>query len=197
VTARIAKLAAGEELIDAATFAACFSNVAPSEPTARAGAARAPALLEAEIDGGTSRAEVTRLAAGLAGAYCEAAVIFLVHRGVVQGIAAEGCTGRPETAAFPRAMPSVFAAVAESGEGFRGAPPDRILERRVLRALGREDVREIAVLPVPVRGRMVALLYADNGRDLLGDAALAALAAVAWRLSRAYERLILARKGAA
>lgn len=194
MSAQIARLAAGEELIDPATFAAFFSNVGAAAPVA---APRAPATLEAEIDAGTSRCEVTRLAVRLAGGYCEAAVVFLVHRGVVQGIAAEGCTGRPETAAFPQAMPSVFAAAAESGEGFRGAPPDRILERRVLRALGREGVREMALLPVAVRGRMVALLYADNGGDLLGDAALAALADVARRLSRAYQRLILARKSEA
>jgi hypothetical protein len=66
----------------------------------------------------------------------------------------------------------------------------------VLRALGREAVREMAVLPVSVGGRVAALLYADNGREPLGDAALAALGDVARRLGQAYERLIVARKRA-
>ena len=195
MTARIAALAAGEELIDPATFAAFFSNTT-GEPERR-GPLPAPAVLEAEIDTSASRSEATRLAVRLARAYCEAAAVFLVHRGIVQGIAAEGCAGRPETALFPRAMPSVFSGVVASREIFRGAPPERTLERRVLRALGREHVRQIAILPGAVGGRVVTLLYADNGAEPLGDTALAALGAVATRLAAAYERLILARKLAA
>lgn len=193
MTSRIAALPPGEELTDAGDFAALFSsNAAP-----QASVARGPALLEAEIDACTSRLEAMRLSLRLARAYCAAAAIFCVRRGVVYGIAGDGCPGRPETALFPRAMPSVFSAVLSSGEAFCGAPPERTLERRVLRALGREGVRELAVLPGPVGRRIAILLYADNGPELLGEASLAALAAVARRLGRACERLILARKLAA
>jgi hypothetical protein len=95
---------------------------------------------------------------------------------------------------FPADAPSLFAEVVASGEPFRGAPPQLHLDGRLLRALGRRQVREIVVLPVMVGGRVVNLLYADNGPEALGDASLAALAAVCARLSRAYERLILERK---
>jgi hypothetical protein len=189
VSALIAALPVGEELIDPATFAAFFWNP-PADAVRRGG----PALLEAEIDAATTRAEATRLAARLAREYCEASAIFLVHRGIVQGIAAEGCPGRVETAVFPKAMPSIFSGVAARRTAFRGAPPDRILERRVLRALGREQARQLAVLPGVVGDRVLTLLYADNGSELLGDAAVAALGAVAVRLASAYERLIQARK---
>jgi len=192
VSGPIAALAAGEELVDPATFAAFFSNAAWDA----GGPSPAPALLEAEIDGATSRAEATRLAARLARSFCDACAVFLVHRGIVQGIASEGCTGRPETAIFPKAMPSVFSGVVTSRETFRGAPPERVLERRVLRALGREHAREIAILPGVVGSRVVTLLYADNGAGLLGDSALAALGAVSARLAAAYERLIFARRSA-
>ena len=190
MTPRIAALAAGEELIDPVSFAAYFSNT-EGEAERRA---LAPALLEAEIDSSASRSEATRLAIRLARQYCEAAAVFLVHRGIVQGIASGGCAGRPETALFPRAMPSVFSGVVASREAFRGVPPDRILERRVLRALGREHARQMAVLPGVVGDRVATLLYADNGAELLGDTALAALGAIAARLAAAYERMILARK---
>jgi len=190
VSALIAALAVGEELIDPATFAAFFWN----PPAEAHGRVAGPALLEAEIDAAASRAEATRLAVRLAREYCEAAALFLVHRGIVQGIASEGCSGRVETALFPKAMPSVFSGVIASRAPFRGAPPDRTLERRVLRALGREQVRQIAVLPGVVGDRVLTLLYADNGAELLGDAAVAALGAVATRLASAYERLIQARK---
>jgi hypothetical protein len=194
MSARIAALAAGEELIDPATFAAFFSNLEAAEG---GGAAPAPALLEAQIDAATRRSEATQLAVRLARVYCEAAAVFLVHRGVVQGICASGCAGRAETAVFPRAMPSVFSGVVASREAFRGAPPERTLERRVLRSLGREQARQIAVLPGCVGGRALLLLYADGGSEPIGDASLAALAAVARRLGAAYERLIRSRRLAA
>jgi hypothetical protein len=191
VIPRIAALPPGEELTDATTFAEIFSRTAAPE------AAQGPARLEAEMDACTSRSEAARLAARLARTYAAAAAVFHVRRGIVYGIAAEGCSGRPETALFPKAMPNVFSAAIQSGEAFRGAPPARILEGRVLRALGRDGVREMAALPGSVGGRVAILLYADNGPEPLGDAALAALAAVARRLGRACERLILARKLAA
>lgn len=190
MTPRIAALPPGEELIDPATFVDTFSRTDLPETLD-------PARLEAAMDGCTTSAEATRLALRLARGYAAAAAIFHVRRGVVYGVAADGCSGRPETALFPRAMPSVFSAALARGEAFHGAPPDRTLERRVLRALGRDAAREIAVLPIGVGGRIAVLLYADNGPDPLGDAALAALAAVGERLGRSCDRIVRARKLAA
>ena len=56
------------------------------------------------------------------------------------------------------------------------------------------DVQEIAILPVTLRGRVVNVLYADNGPEALGDASAAALTSVCARVAAAYERLIYARK---
>lgn len=191
MTPRIAALPPGEELIDPRTFAETFSR------TELPPAAPGPAQLEAAMDACTSCGEATRLALRLARGYAAAAAVFHVRRGVVYGVAADGCSGRPETALFPRAMPSVFSAAIQRGDAFHGAPPDRTLERRVLRALGREAAHEIAVLPVGVGGRTAILLYADNGPDPLGDAALAALAAVGDRLGRTCDRIVRARRRAA
>ena len=91
-------------------------------------------------------------------------------------------------------MPSVFSRVAASHEPYRGAPPDRTLEQRVLRALGRAAVEEIAVLPIRIGDRVRMLLYADNGRELVSDGSFAALSVLARRLGRTYERLILRRR---
>ena len=63
--------------------------------------------------------------------------------------------------------------------------------------LRRDDVREIAVLPVTVRAHTLGLLYADNGPEPVGDAAFAALGAACTRIASAYERIILLRKRAA
>jgi hypothetical protein len=113
---------------------------------------------------------------------------------MVERIQSQGPGVGGEEILFPADAPSLFAEVVASGEPFRGAPPQRDLDGRLLRALGRRHVREMVVLPIPVGGRVVSLLYADNGPEALGDASLAALAAVCTRLSRAYERLILERK---
>jgi hypothetical protein len=207
--AAIVALGPGEELIDPATFAETFSNV-PRGASLGNGLLRAvrtveeaspapehapdPAALEAAIDRSRSRSLATGLAVRLARTYCEAAAVFVSHRGIVRAIAAEGGAGRHETALFLGTMPSVFSRVAASHEPYRGAPPDRTLEQRVLRALGRESVEEMAVLPIHVGDRVRMLLYADNGRELVSDGSFAALSVLARRLGRTYERLILSRR---
>jgi hypothetical protein len=154
----------------------------------------AAAALEAEIDRCTSREHVARLAVHLARAYAPGAALFQVHRGVIEKICSEGPACSGEGLLFPVDTPSLFAEVAASGESFRGAPPDGALEKRVFQVLGRQHAREIAVLPIAIRGRVVSLLYADNGPEALADASVAALGAVCARVSRAYQRLILERK---
>jgi hypothetical protein len=155
------------------------------------------AALEAEIDGCSSREHVARLGVHLARAYSPAPAIFLVHRGMIERICSEGSPIRGGALLFPADVSSVFAEVVASGEPYRGAPPEGGFEDRILRVLGRQHVQEIAVFPVAICGRVVNLLYADNGAEALGDASFAALAAVSARLSRAYGRLILKRKARA
>jgi hypothetical protein len=199
VTAALVALAPGEELVDAASFSALWSSAAA--PDRLGSAVRAPsvtpaaaATLEAALGAAPTRPEVTRIAAELAGAYAAAAAVFVVQRGMIQRVAGEGCDGRAEAVLFPAHLPSVFGEVVATAEPFHGAPPHGILERRILRALGREDVREIAVLPCALGPRVVTLLYADNGSEPLGEGALAALQSVGRSLARAYARLILTRR---
>jgi len=159
----------------------------PSSPAA-------VAALEAEIDRCSSREHVARLAVHLARAYAPAAALFVVHRGVIESARNEGLGGGGKGFLIPVDAPSLFAEVVASGVPFRGAPPQGGFDERILHALGRRDVEAVVVLPVTMRGRVVSLLYADNGPESLGDASVAALAAVCDRVARAYERLILERK---
>jgi hypothetical protein len=154
---------------------------------------RAPAL-EAEIDRAASRDAVARLAVNLARGYASASALLLVHRGLIEGLCADGLAGRPDSILFPADAASVFGEVAASGRPFRGAARKDGLDARILRALGRESAREFAVLPVALGGRVVNLLYADNGSEPLGDASTAALTSICARVASAYERLIRARK---
>jgi len=52
------------------------------------------------------------------------------------------------------------------------------------------------LLPVAIRGRVVNLLYVDNGLDVIAVTAEAALRALARVVAEAYENLLIARKRA-
>ncbi len=166
------------------------SASAPCAPSSPAAAA----ALEAEIDGCTSREHVARLALHLAHAYSPAAALFQVHRGTIERVCAHGRATRSDALQFPADASSLFASVIEDGQPFRGAPPRTGIEDRILRALDRRHVQEVALLPIEIRGRVVSLLLVDNGPEALGETSLAALTAVCARVSGAYERLILERK---
>ncbi len=159
----------------------------PAPPSGPAAAA----ALELEIDRCTSREHTARLAVHLARTYAEATAIFAVRQERIEGVIAEGIDCPLAATLVPTGGDSVLARVASSGEPYRGAPPDG---DPVLAALGRSEVREVAVLPVQLQGRVVSLLYADDGPEVLGDAAFAALGTICTRIARAYVRLILERK---
>jgi hypothetical protein len=201
MSAAIEPLAPGEELIDAASFAAFWSRVARPESLGSCApvvllAPPSAAALEAEIAACANGTDVAHLTAQLGCAYAEAAAVFVVNGGVLHGAACAGGAGSAESVLFPEAAPTVFGEAARSGEVFWGALPGRPLERRILRALGREAAREIAVLPIFLGGRVVSLLYADNGAERIGEGALAALGAAGRCAARAYARLLLQRRRA-
>jgi hypothetical protein len=154
----------------------------------------AAAALEDELGRCTQREAAARLGVYLAGTYAAGTALFAVHRGLIQGICSEGMADQGSGLLFPSDAPSLFAEVVASGWAVRSAPPERPLDRRILRVLGRQHVREIAVLPVMLRGRAVNLLYADNGPEALGAASVAALSAVCDQIADAYRRVILAGK---
>jgi len=154
----------------------------------------ATAALEDEIGRCSDATCVARLGVYLARAYSASAALLLVRSGLIETLCCDGLDVRASGLLLPADWPSFLAEVVATGEPFRGAPREGELDQRILRALGREQVQEIAVLPVAVGGRVVSLLYADNGPEALGDASVAALAAVGERVASAYTRLILERK---
>jgi hypothetical protein len=70
------------------------------------------------------------------------------------------------------------------------------MDARILRAMGRGDARDRVVVPVSIGGRVVNLLYADNGPEALGATSIAALQALAACVAAVYERLIIECKRA-
>jgi hypothetical protein len=156
------------------------------------------ARLEAELRDACNRGEVARLALRLARRYARAAALFVVHRGVVAGLRgeADGLERSIEGIMVPTDGESLFAGPVSSGETLRCGTTSRPMDARILRAMGRGDARDRIVVPVSIGGRVVNLLYADNGPEALGATSIAALQALAACVAAVYERLIIECKRA-
>jgi hypothetical protein len=156
------------------------------------------ARLEARITGAADRDEIATLAVRLARAYVGTAALFLVQGGTMAGLRGDSSDleRRIQGIVIPLATDCRFAQVGTTREPWRGEPPEGGVDARIVRALGRERVREVVLLPICIRDRVVNVLYADNGFDPVGETSLAALGALCNCVSRAYQRLILASKRA-
>ena len=214
----IGPLGHGEDLIDENDFARLHEQLVVARERAAGGAPAAdelvldevvpdhasravalpedPVALEALLGAAVDRDAAARAALALARRHVEAAALLVVHRGMVMGLLGSGgeLERRIEAVLVPLDAESVFAQTAARNEPYRGAPPQSSLDARVLRALGRASAREMALLPVAVRGRVVNMLYVDGGDAAIAETALGALSVLTVCIARSYERIILSRK---
>jgi hypothetical protein len=160
-------------------------------PAARADAA----TLEAELLHAPDRDAVARLALRLARIHVDAAALFVVRGHIVSGFRGDGeaVPGVIDGIMVPMDVESALTRAAALGETCR-ARPEAGMDRRILRVLGREGVREVLFHPIRVRHHLVNLLYADAGSESLAETSVVALGALCELVSRAYARLILERK---
>src|SRR5262249_12670704 len=144
---------------------------ASSPSAAKATPPREPvsvARLEEALLRATSGDRVAPLVLALATRSARVAAIFAVRDAMIQGVLAAG-DGAPRSidAIFvPADAPCLLAGPAR-GEVFYGAPKRTGIDAAIVRALGRREVREAAVMPIAVGGRVAHLLYADNGGEPL------------------------------
>jgi hypothetical protein len=153
------------------------------------------AELERAMMAAKDRDEVAGLALRIATYYVKAAALFVVHRGIVSGLrsAGDGVSTGIEAVMIPDDSECVICRPVETGKLARGGPSFGQVDSLVLRAMGRSDAKEMLVLPVPIGGRVVNLLYADNGGETLPDTGVGALRVLALGVAEAYERLISER----
>jgi len=154
------------------------------------------AALEEALQAAGGPDEIAVLALRIARSYCRAAAFFIVRGGLVTSFRGDGdrLRERLEGIEVPILTESIFARPAAVLSPFRGAPPDDGIDGRLLRMIDRGGVQEVLIHPISIRGRVVNLLYADNGDDPLAETSVAALTALCGCVSRAYERIILAQK---
>ena len=73
----------------------------------------------------------------------------------------------------------------------RSEPTGSGLDERLLGALGRSGVRQLAVLPIRFGDLTVALLYVDGGPHHIAETSFAALRALCLLASESWERITL------
>jgi hypothetical protein len=155
------------------------------------------ASLESILLNAEDRDAIIGASLSLATHYADFAALFIVHQGLIQGVRCQRANREPrplEAIILPLKGEGLIAQVAASGETRRSKIGADELDQRVLRALGRQDAIDVALLPVKIRGRVVNVLYVDNKSEPLAVTAFAGLSALPGLMADAYERLILERK---
>lgn len=155
-----------------------------------------PEAVGERIDAADSRDEVVEAVVALARHYFQRVVFFIVREPWVLGWtgAGEGMDrDLAQTLRIPLDEPSVFRMVTRDKTVFMGRLGPEEQNQRFARALAKRAQTNAALLPVSVRGRVVNLIYGDNGaggnvKPRLGD-----LLVRLQKVPRAYLRIIRRR----
>jgi len=99
-------------------------------------------------------------------------------------------------ARVPRGAASILTTVLNTHAPYLGDVSESLGNNEFYLAIGRDRPVNAFVVPLTVRGRVVALLYGDSGRQTVRSAQLSPLLVFASRLGTAFEQLILRLKHA-
>lgn len=131
--------------------------------------------LMGELASPRESSEISLLVLRLAAEYFERAILFLVKKDEIIGLGGFGETGDPEMMMqkvrrlrIPAGVGSLFdEAVLARNTCLKSREDFSEVDKDFSEALGSKRVREVVAIPMISRGRVVALLYADNA--LSGD----------------------------
>jgi hypothetical protein len=154
--------------------------------------AQAPALL----DTAETRDEVVEAAVALWRRTFRRVILFIVREPWVVGWtgAGEGMDrALAATLRIPLDVPSMFQTVTRDRTPFIGRLGPEDENRRFLDAIGKRPQTNAAIVPVVVRGRVVNLVFADNGTGGNVKADMGDLLVEMQKVPRAYMRIIRKR----
>ncbi|MGQ0503899.1 MAG: FrgA protein, partial [Myxococcaceae bacterium] len=125
----------------------------------------------------------------------EYAAAFAVVRGAAVGWDAKGGENeeRIQAVSFPLDAASVFRTVAVTRGSYVGPLPHDSLNQHYLDQLGRTP-RSVFLFPLEVKGRLVALIYGDNGQSPISQRRLADFHLFCQELPATFQELLLRRK---
>jgi hypothetical protein len=145
------------------------------------------------------RHQIARIVLRFARSQFRRAMLFTVHRGVALGWDALGEGLDPlsfRSLMIPLDGLSVFRTVVETRAHYLGGLHRSRTNIEFLRATGRQVPLSAFVIPVLVRGRVVNLLYADNGHKAHSPNDIGELLILAQHISRSYEALFERKRAA-
>jgi hypothetical protein len=193
-----ASVAPAPEPVTAAATPPAPAPEAPAAPAPAAPPEPAPAAptlddtLQA-LERVESREAIAEVVLKHARASLSTAILFLVRDGMALGWKGSGETLEPELAesfVLPLTAKSMFQRAAESRTPFHGGAPESTLLKHFYRALKRDPPRDVLVIPVLMKDRVVNLIYADAGPNEIPAAMVQELTHIAEGMAMAYERLI-------
>jgi hypothetical protein len=148
----------------------------------------------AALEGAVTRDDIAAVLLSYAALFAPRIVLLGVRGGallVLDGRGVEASMREAGRVSLPLTPPSTFTEAVASGKPFRGRLGTTPVERGWIERLGSETDVEVLLLPIVVREKSIALLYADGWQGPLADVPLYAAAAAA---GRGYQRLILLQK---
>jgi hypothetical protein len=150
----------------------------------------------ARIDGADTREDVVEAVLSLSLGFFKRVIFFIVREPWVLGWSGAG-EGMDKTLAaslrIPLDAPSVFQTVTRAKTLFIGRMGPDEENQRFLKLLGKRPGTNAAVFPVAVKGRVVNLIYGDNGAGGNVKADLGELLVLVQKVPRAYLRIIRSR----
>ncbi|MBI5527112.1 MAG: hypothetical protein HY897_12325 [Deltaproteobacteria bacterium] len=182
------------------------ATTAPSAAPPPAGAAALPEKPYAyprdfalrDIDAAGSRDEILAAALKFFWQHFEFSAVFAVTGGRVKGWGCAG--GLPEAAAFlksfsaPLEEPSVFRIMYETKSHYLGPLAPTAINDEIRESLGRPSVPNILLIPIAVKGRLVAAVYSDNGAAPVESHVIPDLVAFSAGVAGAFSELIIKKK---
>jgi hypothetical protein len=126
-------------------------------------------------------------------------MLFTIHRGLALGWNALGEDLDPwsfRSLMIPLKEPSVFRLVVDSRAHFLGALTKTPINVQFLRATGKKVPLSVFIAPILVRGRVVNLLYGDNGHKSHSPSDIGDLLILAQAVAQSYEALFDQKKQA-
>jgi hypothetical protein len=172
-----------------------FTDTHHPNPVGAAGPIEPRTALQA-IEDASTRDEVVDALLGLCLHYFRRVAFFIVRQPWVQGWsgAGEGMDhALAETLRIPLDQPSVFQSVARDRTVFIGRLGPEEENQRFLKRIAKRPQTNAAVFPVAVRGRVVNLVYGDNGAAGNVRADVGELLVIVQQVARAYLRIIRRR----
>ncbi len=162
----------------------------PPRPLTREEAAR-------RLDEAKSRDDISQTVLGFSMSYFERAALFIVRQNLILGWDAMGQNMDRQTIhslMIPLGTPSVFKLVHDSFAHFLGTLPPNPVNDQFLKIMGGGRPKSVFLIPILFRGKVVNILYGDNGHGRDAPTDISDLLILAPRIPQTFERLVRERK---